>query len=198
MATQYYPTVASVKQAMREYRRIGPDDFYRIYSNHRRPKSWFVEYKGNVFPVKAVWAAAHRPPAHTRDFQTANARCGLKALGFKDFVSADLAEQFYEGERRRSEINIIARSSRLVVKAKKFHGMKCQACDFDFEAFYGDIGTGYIECHHVDPLSGRDGVNMPTKITDLAMLCANCHRMVHRQTPALTIKELRKQIKISN
>jgi len=32
--------------------------------------------------VKAVWAAAHRPPIHTRTFRTPEALAGLAALGF--------------------------------------------------------------------------------------------------------------------
>ncbi len=31
-----------------------------------------------------------------------------------------------------------------------------------------------------------------TKIEDIAMVCANCHRMLHRKIPWLSIKELNK------
>ncbi|MGO4630292.1 HNH endonuclease [Streptomyces sp. 2RAF24] len=70
--------------------------------------------------------------------------------------------------------------------------LECEACRFDFEAFYGDRGAGYIECHHVLPLhiagEGR------TKLSDLALICANCHRMIHRRAPWPTPGELRASI----
>ncbi|MFF8865997.1 HNH endonuclease [Streptomyces sp. NPDC015139] len=65
----------------------------------------------------------------------------------------------------------------------------CEVCDFDFEAVYGDRGAGYIECHHVVPLhvagEGR------TKLSDLALICSNCHRMIHRRAPWPTPAGLR-------
>ncbi|WP_439940392.1 HNH endonuclease [Streptomyces sp. BBFR115] len=67
--------------------------------------------------------------------------------------------------------------------------LACEVCDFDFEQVYGDRGSGYIECHHVVPLHvAGEG---PTKLSDLALICANCHRMIHRHAPWPTPKELR-------
>lgn len=66
--------------------------------------------------------------------------------------------------------------------------LACEVCEFDFEAVYGDRGAGYIECHHVVPLhvagEGR------TKLSDLALICSNCHRMIHRKAPWPTPVEL--------
>jgi 5-methylcytosine-specific restriction protein A len=103
-----------------------------------------------------------------------------------------LAEQFEEGDRIRREVTSLARNPKLVAEAKKHYGSVCRTCDFDFKARYGELGSGYIECHHVDPLSGRDGRSEPTTIADVTVLCANCHRMVHRRrTPCLTLEELK-------
>lgn len=54
----------------------------------------------------------------------------------------------------------------------------CGVCSFDFLASYGERGRDYIEVHHVLPLhvSGQ----ATTRLDDLELLCANCHRMVHR------------------
>ncbi|WP_081240998.1 HNH endonuclease [Streptomyces viridosporus] len=59
--------------------------------------------------------------------------------------------------------------------------LRCEVCHFDFARFYGDLGDGYIEVHHVTPLhvSGM----RKTGLDDLACLCANCHRMCHRTRP---------------
>ncbi|MFJ9021648.1 HNH endonuclease [Streptomyces sp. NPDC102259] len=59
--------------------------------------------------------------------------------------------------------------------------LACEACGFDFEAIYGPRGAGYIECHHVVPL--HEAGEGRTKLSDLALICANCHRMIHRRAP---------------
>ncbi|WP_108847676.1 HNH endonuclease [Dietzia lutea] len=66
--------------------------------------------------------------------------------------------------------------------------LACDVCEFDFEATYGERGRDYIEVHHVKPLS--ESGETTTKLSDLALLCSNCHRMVHR-TPWTTPAELR-------
>jgi hypothetical protein len=52
-----------------------------------------------------------------------------------------------------------------------------RGCGFDFAEFYGAIGERFAECHHVRPL--HEGQRR-TYLRDLAILCANCHRMPHR------------------
>jgi 5-methylcytosine-specific restriction enzyme A len=85
--------------------------------------------------------------------------------------------------------------SRKLVAAKKGQAraetgrLACAACDLDFEERYGVRGENFIECHHVVPVSTlKPGEK--TKIEDLVLLCANCHRMVHVRRPWLTIDEL--------
>jgi 5-methylcytosine-specific restriction protein A len=52
------------------------------------------------------------------------------------------------------------------------------ACGFDFAAVYGERGNGYIEVHHVLPLHVSGDVQ--PRLQELALLCANCHRMIDR------------------
>lgn len=68
--------------------------------------------------------------------------------------------------------------------------LQCEVCGFIFKDFYGELGDGYIECHHIIPLANID-VRRETKISDLALVCANCHRMLHRKRPWLTIEQLK-------
>jgi 5-methylcytosine-specific restriction protein A len=74
------------------------------------------------------------------------------------------------------------------------HGVRCQACGFDFSEFYGVLGEGFIEIHHRTPVSrmGPDYVVVPS--TDLVPLCANCHRMVHREDPPIPVEEIRRHL----
>ena len=87
-----------------------------------------------------------------------------------------------------------------IVKNKKeqsytlFGKLCCEACIFEFESFYGDIVKGYIECHHRTPLASMQ-LATKTKIDDLALVCSNCHRMLHRSIDYLSVEDLRMMIK---
>ena len=70
--------------------------------------------------------------------------------------------------------------------------LACEVCNFDFSKKYGDLGKGYIECHHTTPLAELTKETKST-LQDLALVCANCHRMLHRRTN-LTLNQLRKVI----
>jgi 5-methylcytosine-specific restriction enzyme A len=82
-----------------------------------------------------------------------------------------------------------------IVASKKRQAMnrdaalRCEVCSFDF-AIYGEIGRDYIECHHVLPLAELPDHRITT-LKDLALLCANCHRMAHRRRQWLSLTELR-------
>ncbi|HHO0788469.1 HNH endonuclease [Aeromonas allosaccharophila] len=62
----------------------------------------------------------------------------------------------------------------------------------DFGEKYGELGKGFIHVHHMMPLSeiGEEYVVDPIK--DLIPVCPNCHAMLHRRNPPLTIDDLRK------
>ena len=68
--------------------------------------------------------------------------------------------------------------------------LACEACGFDFNATYGAHGTGFIEVHHVLPLHTLKPGSR-TRLQDLAVLCANCHRMVHAKSKWLSLLELK-------
>jgi len=66
----------------------------------------------------------------------------------------------------------------------------CDVCGFDFEQEYGDLGAGYIEAHHTVPVSQLTG-DTKTQLSDLALVCSNCHRMLHRGPRLLSLMEVR-------
>ena len=69
------------------------------------------------------------------------------------------------------------------IKLKTFeaqHGkLFCENCDFSFEKKFGKHGKGFIEVHHKNPLA-KLLPSTHTHLSDLMLLCSNCHRMVHR------------------
>lgn len=68
--------------------------------------------------------------------------------------------------------------------------LSCEACNFDFSETYGELGVGFAECHHEVPVAELEP-GQKTKLSDLRILCANCHRMIHRAKPWLTFDGLK-------
>jgi predicted HNH restriction endonuclease len=104
-------------------------------------------------------------------------------------------EEFVEGRElhvlhRRKERNpkAVRRKKQQVLAA--CGRLLCEACDFDFEAVYGPLGKGFAECHHRVPLSQLVSGHK-TKLSELAIICANCHRILHKSRPMMSIEQLR-------
>jgi len=66
-----------------------------------------------------------------------------------------------------------------------------------FEQTYGEIGSGFIHVHHNKPISEAKRAYEVDPVRDLTPLCPNCHAMVHRRDPPLTVSELRALIRKS-
>ena len=73
---------------------------------------------------------------------------------------------------------------------KKYGYLKCEVCGFDFHKVYGKVGKGFIECHHKVPLSEFESIT-ETKLEDLSLVCANCHRMLHKKIDTIRINDLK-------
>jgi len=91
------------------------------------------------------------------------------------------------------------RDKKIVLKkilsvTKAGHRLLCEVCLFDFAERYGERGVGFIECHHTMPVCEM-GDGSKTRLSDLALVCPNCHRMIHRGSPWLTITELKEILK---
>jgi len=77
------------------------------------------------------------------------------------------------------------------------HGkLSCEACGFDFTQTYGEVGAGIIDVHHRQPLHTL-GENSRTKISDLALVCANCHRIIHSSRNWLSVDQVKDAIEKS-
>jgi 5-methylcytosine-specific restriction protein A len=74
---------------------------------------------------------------------------------------------------------------------KKLGKLECEVCKFDFATKYGSRGDGFIECHHTKPVATLTEGHK-THINDLALVCANCHRIIHRAKPWLSVEGLKK------
>ncbi len=105
---------------------------------------------------------------------------------------------YAEGKEIRQTRTLRQRNPRLTDEAKSRylheHGeLRCEICGTSFEEVYGAIGEGYIEAHHPEPLSEMDGEQF-VDVDGIVLLCANCHRMVHRKSPPFSIEALRQAV----
>ena len=192
------PNKAAVLLRLKEFKRIGRDNFLRRYANGHGAKSHVIAFKGDHYDLKAIWASAHKPRIKSKDCSTKEAKAGLSQLGFtcktkKYEAVQNKVRRFEEGGRHYREAKFFTRNPKLVAKAKGHYGFRCSACSFDFKAFYGKLGARYIECYHLKPLASQGG-RTSSGVEDVAVLCSNCHRMVHRQNPPVKIKELQRLI----
>ncbi len=111
-----------------------------------------------------------------------------------DYSLIDEDEEAPEGEILLRLHKSRERSTSLIRKKKALglqkHGyISCEICGFVFNEHYGSLGDGFIECHHTIPIS-RLIPGESTKLKELALVCANCHRMLHRGGELLTIEKL--------
>lgn len=117
-------------------------------------------------------------------------------IRYNPFIETlDATKTFVEGAstqvlQTRYERNIQARKECL-----KYYGYSCTVCNFNFEKYYGGIGYQFIHVHHLTPLATATPKNKVNPIEDLRPVCPNCHAMLHKDNPPLTIEELKSYLK---
>ncbi len=89
-----------------------------------------------------------------------------------------------EAAARRAKIQeaLLKNSGRLICEVPK--------CGFDFVERYGKVGEGYAHVHHKVPLSKAPKEGQQTKLSDLAIVCANCHSMIHMNGECRSLESL--------
>jgi len=96
--------------------------------------------------------------------------------------------------------HFVRERNRALVESKRKQALKkdgkltCEVCSFDFVFHYGSRGDGVMECHHTKPVAMLSE-GQKTHVNDLALVCANCHRIIHRSKPWLSVPELKALMK---
>jgi len=147
--------------------------------------------------AREVWRAfGDKPHAEVARIAEAIKKC-TAAKEVQRVDDADIAQNYHAVESRiLTRVHAVRERNAAIVRRKKekFQDenqgrLYCEACAFDFARRYPRHGDGYIECHHIKPLSElRPGDK--TTLDDLALLCSNCHRMVHYRRPWLDMRGL--------
>jgi hypothetical protein len=143
-------------------------------------------FRGDLMPeLEREWKthldAIRFPVGATEDERTISAKYGREGLRkLKTHYQRERAP----GLAKRKRDEALARYGKL----------ECEVCHFDFQLRYGEHGFGFMEVHHLAPLmeAPEDGRDVSTD--DVALVCANCHRMIHCGTEALTLCALRAMV----
>jgi 5-methylcytosine-specific restriction enzyme A len=114
-------------------------------------------------------------------------------------ISEDEESRFPEGGKKYGIHRSLERDSSIAKKAKEtrlnlVNELRCDVCNFSFSDTYGILGNGFIEAHHTIPVSELKGVRKTT-IKEIALVCSNCHRMLHKGERSLSVEKLRELIR---
>ena len=115
-------------------------------------------------------------------------------LGLEEY---DSVTERTEGSRKQVVVNRYERdkSIRDDVLDRRQGDFSCEVCGFNFESVYGDLGKEFIHVHHKKALYLIGENYHPDIKNDLALVCPNCHAMLHRnRKDILTVEKLREMI----
>jgi predicted HNH restriction endonuclease len=121
----------------------------------------------------------------------------------KNILIFDENTTINEGARKIITSKTYERSSQLryiaIEHYTKNGRIKCEACCFDFEEFYGDFGKGFIEIHHQKPVFMFEEIELEQTIdralNNVLPVCPNCHRMIHKKRDVpLNLSEIKSKI----
>ena len=102
------------------------------------------------------------------------------------------AQEYIEGAKRQITVNAYERNDKARAACiEHYGGYTCQVCEFDFEEVYGALGKDFIHVHHLQPLAAKTEEYKVDPAKDLIPVCPNCHAMLHKENPPITVEKLR-------
>lgn len=135
------------------------------------------------------------------DYELSSGRCtitrGAVPEKHTDDDDSD-GEQGFEGAAKWRYVIHRSRERRLrhrkLQEAKRINNgrLVCEVrgCGFDFAERYGEIGIDYAQVHHKERLSAAPHEGWNVALKELAVVCANCHSMIHRGGQCRSIDKL--------
>lgn len=121
------------------------------------------------------------------------------SINFSEHIFPDEIddETIVEGAKKQVYVNTYERSWKARNLCIEHFGVSCFVCGFNFEKIYGAIGVGFIHVHHILDLAQVAKEYIVDPVEDLRPVCPNCHSMLHRTKPALSINSLKKKLGLS-
>ena len=184
------------KRSIRLFLSLTPTD-----DAHLQPtpstSSWAARFP-SVFTITRVkdLSAAARLIGKSRDSVQALSKA-MPVLRPEHVAPEELSSQidFMEGAARPIVVNAYERNRRARDRCIQHHGKTCAVCGFSFEARYGRTAAGYIQVHHIVPISTLRKKYRLNPITDLRPVCPNCHAVIHRREPPFSIEEVKQMLR---
>ena len=203
------PTLPEAQDLSRILRQIPPVAGENRNENYRSIASVVMKLMNfrsldQTYPGVGLKASGKADKDIWRVFAADRERLRLAALAIRETIEqTNMASVFIEPDIQEApegylltQTHIARERNRHLVKRKKASvlaargRLTCEVCNFDFEDVYGPRGNGFVECHHTKPVHTLRPGDI-TRINELALVCANCHRMIHAQHPWLAMDELR-------
>jgi 5-methylcytosine-specific restriction protein A len=120
--------------------------------------------------LESLWAEHVRSSGRIPNPRQVTNVAAVEALEL-EALEGELREQLVLHRKRERAL----REQKLVEFRQRHGRLYCEVCQFDFVAVYG---VEYAEVHHLKPIANRAQPSL-TRTSDLAVLCANCHRIAH-------------------
>lgn len=138
--------------------------------------NWYPQRSGVTIPAEIAFRLESLWQQHT---SATNLLSGPEVVTFTEGKRVQVSGYRYERDPHARE------------KCLDHYGNSCVVCGFNFGDIFGELGEGFIHVHHLVPISERDEEYEIDPIHDLRPVCPNCHAMLHRESPPLSIDELR-------
>jgi len=108
----------------------------------------------------------------------------------------DRGSQTLEQAKRYRQHRSVERQTAHSKKVKQLLGTRCMGCGTDLSERYGPLAEGVIDAHHLIPLESlaEGEVAQFDPATDFAVLCPNCHRVIHRLEDPSDLSRLREMV----
>ena len=103
-----------------------------------------------------------------------------------------------EGAKKEIRVTVVERNPKARRDCLRHYGATCGVCTLTFTDRYGAIGAGFMHVHHLTLVSSLPEEREVDPIKDLRPVCPNCHAMLHRTKPPLTLEELKRLLVQSN
>ncbi len=146
-----------------------------VYWQHQRPVDWMLGFP--ELPIRIG----------KQQVVTLVLLQGEDIKRIEDTVGACFAEESDIEGMRTEVVRFKSKRSRKLrdLAFTAAHGL-CAVCQRDYSKLLGGRGVRVLQVHHRNQLSARD-VPSVTKISDLDVVCANCHLLLHLN-PKQTIR----------
>lgn len=171
----------------REHIRLIEDEGYRLYTFPMQPveESW---QDAAVAKIKSF-----TPELTLQNLVRAGGDWFAVETDFEVALPEELTdpEKFPEGAKKTIVIDAHERNPKARAACIAHHGFQCAACGLSFALKYGELGKDFIHVHHIKPLRSVIAEYEVDPREDLIPVCPNCHAMIHRTEPCLSIAQLR-------